>query len=50
MFQYDIATNAWTPIPAYPMDHGNNGTCVVSDNGYLYVSSGSTDFHRLPLY
>jgi hypothetical protein len=50
LFQYDIATDTWTRIPDYPVDHGNNGTCSVSENGYLYMSSGSgMDLYRLPL-
>jgi len=50
MWQYDIATDTWLALPDFPIDHGNNGSCVVSDSGYLYVSSGATDFYRLPLF
>ncbi len=50
IWQYDIATDSWAAIPAFPIDHGNNGSCTVSDTGYLYVSSGSTDLYRLPLF
>ncbi len=49
MFQYTIATDTWVSIPDFPQDHSNNGSCVVSDDGHLYVSSGGTDLYRLPL-
>jgi hypothetical protein len=49
MFQYDIATDTWSPIPDLPVDHGNNYTCTVdSGNGYLYTSS-DTELYRLKL-
>ena len=41
IFQYDIASNAWTQMPNLPANHGNNGSCTVSEEGYLYVASGS---------
>lgn len=51
MFRYDIATDTWSALPDYPVDHGNNGSCVVSESGYLYVSSGSgNELYRLPLF
>lgn len=50
LFQYTIATDTWTPLPGFPADHGNNGTCAVSDDGWLYVSSGGgMTFARLSL-
>jgi hypothetical protein len=50
MWRYDIATDTWDALPAFPVDHGNNGSCVVSDLGYLYVSPGGTgELARLPL-
>ena len=50
MWQYDIATAVWARIPDFPGDHGNNGSCTVSDDGFLWVTSGSgTLFARLPL-
>jgi hypothetical protein len=50
LFQYTIATDTWTRLPDYPVDHGNNGSCSVSDDGWLYVSSGSgRELNRLSL-
>ena len=49
MWQYDIGADAWNSIPDFPVDHGNNWSCVVSDTGWLYVGNG-TDFYRLALY
>ena len=50
MWQYDIATNTWSPLPDLPADHSNNGSCLVSDGGYLYVTPGANrQFYRLPL-
>jgi hypothetical protein len=49
MWQYDIAADAWNSIPDFPVDHGNNWSCVVSDTGWLYVGNG-TAFYRLALY
>ncbi|GDX79030.1 hypothetical protein LBMAG42_08410 [Deltaproteobacteria bacterium] len=51
MYQYDIATNAWAAIAALPSDHGNNGSCTVSYEGWLYVGTGSNyKLHRIELY
>ena len=36
MWQYDIASDTWLSLPDLPVDHANNGSCVVSDTGYLY--------------
>ena len=41
IFQYDIASDVWTQMPNLPANHGNNGSCTVSEEGYLYVGSGS---------
>ncbi len=50
MWQYDIATDTWSAIPDLPVDHGNNGSCTVSEDGYLYIGTGeSDDFYRLQL-
>lgn len=40
IYQYDIATNAYNILPPLPADHGNNGSCVVSETGWLYVGTG----------
>ena len=51
ILQYDIATDSWAEIPNLPSDHGNTGSCTVSGDGYLYVSSGTYQrWYRLPLY
>ncbi len=41
MWQYTIATNTWARIPDWPEDHGNNGSCAVLEDGWLYVEPGS---------
>jgi hypothetical protein len=41
MYQYTIATDTWTLLPNLTFDHGNNGSCSVSEEGYLYVGMGS---------
>ncbi len=51
MWQYDMASNSWSNITNLPVDHGNNGSCTVSSDGYLYVSNGSGgELRRLDLY
>jgi hypothetical protein len=51
LFQYDVETDSWSSIPDLPSDHGNNGSCTVAGDGYLYVASGSNlKWYRLPLY
>ena len=51
LFQYDIASNSWSRIPDLPSDHGNNGSCTVSADGWLYVGTGSNlMFYRIELY
>ena len=51
LWQYDIAANTWSTITSFPIDHGNNGSCTVSPDGYLYMAdAGTTTFYRLPLY
>ncbi len=51
MWQYDIATDAWSAMPDLPTDHGNNGSCTVSEDGWLYVATGSNlVLHRIALY
>jgi hypothetical protein len=49
MWQYDIASDSWSSIPDFPVDHGNNWSCTVSDTGWLYVGAGKA-FYRLELY
>jgi glucose/arabinose dehydrogenase len=51
MYQYTVATNTWKAIASLPTDHGNNGSCTVSGDGWLYVGTGSNlTFYRLQLY
>ena len=51
LWQYDTTTNAWAAITSFPIDHGNNGSCTVGTDGYLYMADyGTTTFYRLPLY
>jgi hypothetical protein len=51
LWQYDIATDVWAEIPEYPTDHGNNGSCTVSEEGYLYMEPGDlSTLYRIPLY
>jgi streptogramin lyase len=46
LWQYDIAGNSWRRIPDFPVDHGNNGTCAVLEDGYLHVEPGNLSIHR----
>ena len=51
IWKYTVATNSWATITSWTTDHGNNGSCTVSTDGYLYMSEGgSATFFRLPLY
>ena len=51
LWQYDIATDTWDTIPDYPEGHGNNGSCSVSLDGWLYMEPGSVStIYKLPLY
>ncbi|MFH1469813.1 MAG: Ig-like domain-containing protein [Pseudomonadota bacterium] len=51
LWQYDIASNAWSAITSFPVSHGNNGSCTVSEDGWLYMADSSpTTLYRLPLY
>ena len=50
MWQYTTATDTWAAIPDLPSDHGNNSTCTVSEDGYLYVGTDDYSFYRLELY
>ena len=51
MWQYTVGTDTWAEIPELPASHGNNGSCVVSATGKLYVGSGSyRGFYSLDLY
>ena len=51
MWQYTIATDTWARIPDWPIDHGNNGSCAVAEDGWLYVEPGTTStVYRLELF
>jgi hypothetical protein len=52
IFQYDTAGDTWRRIPDVPFaDHGCNGACTVTDDGWLYFQGGSVTgyFSRLKL-
>jgi hypothetical protein len=42
IWQYDTAADSWRRIPDFPVDHGNNGSCSVHEDGWLYVETGTT--------
>ncbi len=51
LYQYDMAANSWSTITSFPVDHGNNGSCTVGTDGYLYMADYiTTTFYRLALY
>jgi hypothetical protein len=49
MYQLDVETGTFTPLPSLPFVHDNNSSCVVSQEGYLYVGNNPTALARLPL-
>ena len=50
VYQYDIASDVWNRLPDLPANHGCNGACTVSDDGFLYLSPGdSTILYRIAL-
>lgn len=52
LWQYRVDSDTWIRIPDLPVDHGNNGSCGVVADGYLYVEnsfSGSPGLYRLQL-
>jgi hypothetical protein len=52
MFQYDTRDDSWKRIPDVPFaDHGCNGACTVTDDGWLYFQGGGVTgyFSRLKL-
>jgi streptogramin lyase len=51
LYQYSVALDTWYPMVDFGIDHGNNGSCMVSDAGWLYMEPGDlSSLHRLPLY
>jgi hypothetical protein len=51
VYQYSTVSNTWAQIPAFPVDHGINGSCTVTWDGWLYASSGSpANLYRIALY
>ncbi len=50
LWQYTTVTDTWAPIPDLPTEHGNNYTCTVSEDGWLYVGAEDSAFYRLALY
>ncbi len=50
MYRYDIANDTFTELPLLPTEHDDNSTCIVSQDGYLYVGTGKAPaFYRLAL-
>lgn len=49
MYQFDIEAGTFTPLPQMPFEHDNNSSCVVSQEGYLYVGNSPLMLYRLPL-
>jgi hypothetical protein len=35
MVPYTVATNTWSAIASLPTNHGFNGSCTVSGDGWL---------------
>jgi hypothetical protein len=51
LWQYDMAANSWATITSFPIDHGNNGSCTVGTDGYLYMADYvKTSFYKLEVY
>ncbi len=51
LWQYDMGSDAWATITSFPVDHGNNGSCTVGTDGYLYMADYiTTTFYRLAVY
>jgi len=53
VFQYDTRADAWRRLPDLPINHGCNGACTVTDDGWLYFTDGEGDrssLHRLQLH
>lgn len=51
-WQYDVLNNTWKKTPDLAFDKGLTGSCIVSQDGWLYVSNGMTalgNFARLAL-
>jgi hypothetical protein len=50
VFQYDTGSNTWRAVPDLPEDHGANGSCTVTHDGWLYLTPGDTaNVYRLRL-
>jgi len=49
MYQFDVEAGTFTPLPPLPFAHDNNSSCVVSQEGYLYVGNNPPTLARLPL-
>jgi hypothetical protein len=51
VYQYSTVSNTWAQIPPFPVDHGINGSCTVTWDGWLYASSGvPANLYRIALY
>lgn len=50
-WMYTAATDTWTSFPALPYEHGNNSSCTVSADGWLYFSdNGQTNIVRIKVF
>ena len=49
MYQFDVETGTFTPLPELPFAHDNNSSCAVSQEGYLYVGNSPPMLYRLSL-
>jgi len=49
MYRYDVATDTWEVLPDLPMQHDNDSTCVVSQDGFLYYPTTYGGFYRIGL-
>lgn len=48
---YTAATDTWTSMPDLPYAHGNNSSCTVSADGWLYFSdNGQTNIVRYKVF
>jgi hypothetical protein len=51
VFQYDIQSDTWNPLPDLPENHGCNGAATVSHDGWLYITPGDTpSLYRIRLF
>jgi hypothetical protein len=49
LWQYTVLTDMWTQISYPPFSDTGNGSCTVSDEGWLYYGDGAGYVGQLPL-